>query len=224
MRTADSQGAGVVAAESSAAGALEAVDATDQLQLLLVDPRDLVHWGLRSVLSHEPWVEQLVTAHDSAEALQLARRYRPHVAIVDTDFALDSARDLCDGLREQSPATRILLTCPERVPGSPATSLGAAGAVPNTWPARDIVAAARSVALGRTVYGPTSEHVASLLTARERRVLELVAEGATNREAARQLHLSHHTVKDHVSSLCRKLHARNRAEAIARAQRLGLLA
>ena len=62
------------------------------------------------------------------------------------------------------------------------------------------------------------------LSVREREVLDLMAGGATNREIAAQLHLSPHTVKEHTSSLYRKLEARNRAEAVQRAQRLGLIA
>jgi two-component system response regulator DesR len=61
------------------------------------------------------------------------------------------------------------------------------------------------------------------LTAREREVLVHVAGGATNREIAEELHLSPHTVKEHTSALYRKLDVRNRAEAVQRAQRLGLL-
>ena len=62
------------------------------------------------------------------------------------------------------------------------------------------------------------------LTGREQEVLAHVAGGATNREIAAELHLSPHTVKEHTSALYRKLGVRNRAEAVQRAQRLGLLA
>jgi two-component system response regulator DesR len=62
------------------------------------------------------------------------------------------------------------------------------------------------------------------LTGREQEVLARVAGGATNREIAAELHLSPHTVKEHTSALYRKLDVRNRAEAVQRAQRLGLLA
>ena len=79
------------------------------------------------------------------------------------------------------------------------------------------------VGLGMTLFEPESKATRSLLTDREREVLELVAAGATNREIAGRLFLSPHTVKDHTSALYRKLGARNRAEAILRAQRQGLL-
>ncbi len=61
------------------------------------------------------------------------------------------------------------------------------------------------------------------LSGREREVLAIVARGATNREIAGALYLSPHTVKEHTSALYRKLGVRNRAEAVQRAQRLGLL-
>jgi two-component system response regulator DesR len=80
------------------------------------------------------------------------------------------------------------------------------------------------VGLGMTVFAPESEQPPNLLTGREREVLEMIAGGATNREIADRLFLSPHTVKDHTSALYRKMKARNRAEAILRAQRLGLLA
>jgi two-component system response regulator DesR len=80
------------------------------------------------------------------------------------------------------------------------------------------------VGLGMTVFAPEADQPASLLTAREHEVLEMIAAGETNREIAERLYLSPHTVKDHTSAVYRKVKARNRAEAILRAQRLGLLA
>jgi two-component system response regulator DesR len=74
-----------------------------------------------------------------------------------------------------------------------------------------------------TVFEPQREATPSLLSEREREVLELIAGGATNPEIAKQLFLSPHTVKEHTSTLYRKLKVRNRAEAVQRAQRLGLI-
>ena len=74
-----------------------------------------------------------------------------------------------------------------------------------------------------TLFAPTTEQPAPLLTDREREVLGLIAAGSTNREIAEQLYLSPHTVKEHTSAVYRKLQARNRAEAVQRAQRIGLL-
>ena len=86
-----------------------------------------------------------------------------------------------------------------------------------------MAAAVRRVGLGMTTFPPKAEQPAPLLTEREREVLDLIAVGSTNREIAEQLYLSPHTVKEHTSALYRKLRARNRAEAVQRAQRIGLL-
>jgi ATP/maltotriose-dependent transcriptional regulator MalT len=77
--------------------------------------------------------------------------------------------------------------------------------------------------LGMTMFPPQSDQPARLISEREQQVLALIATGSTNREIAAQLYLSPHTVKEHTSTLYRKLKARNRAEAVQRAQRIGLL-
>ena len=79
------------------------------------------------------------------------------------------------------------------------------------------------VALGMEVFDPQRESEPPRLSAREREVLGEIASGATNREIGRHLYLSPHTVKEHTSSIYRKLEVRNRAEAVKRAQRLGLI-
>ena len=81
-----------------------------------------------------------------------------------------------------------------------------------------------TVGLGMTVFTRSSEaRPANELSEREREVLDLIASGATNREIAERLFLSPHTIKEHTSSLYRKLGVRNRAEAVQKAQRLGLI-
>ncbi|MGB8881906.1 MAG: response regulator transcription factor, partial [Solirubrobacteraceae bacterium] len=91
------------------------------------------------------------------------------------------------------------------------------------WDAARVAGAVRRVGLGMTSFPPKAEQPAPLLTEREREVLDLIASGSTNREIAERLYLSPHTVKEHTSVLYRKLRARNRAEAVQRAQRIGLL-
>jgi two-component system response regulator DesR len=204
---------------------LPPADEQRRLRVLLADGQDLIHWGFKMLLAAEPWVERFVAAHNSAQALELARRYHPHVAVVDLQLAGESGADLCEGIRKSSPSTRVLLMSGARgVSAHSARSVGASGFVPKAWGARDIAGAARMVGLGMTVFAPEAEQPPSLLTDREREVLEMIASGSTNREIAERLYLSPHTVKDHTSALYRKMKARNRAEAILRAQRLGLLA
>jgi DNA-binding NarL/FixJ family response regulator len=117
----------------------------------------------------------------------------------------------------------LLLSGAGRISERAARAAGASGFVLKDQPAREICAAVRTVARGGTAFAASAgDAVGERLTTREREVLELLADGATNREIAGRLVLSPHTVKEHTSALYRKLGVRNRAEAARRAHELGL--
>jgi DNA-binding NarL/FixJ family response regulator len=205
-------------------GAVVSVDRR-RLRVLVVDDHDVVHWGFRMLLGEQSWVERCLSARTGAEALELTRRLRPHVALVDLFLAGESGADLCKAIRETSPSTRVLLISGAgRMSPAAARAAGASGFVSKDVEAQDVVAAVRAVGLGMTMFPPKSEQPAPFLSEREREVLDLIAAGSTNREIADRLYLSPHTVKEHTSALYRKLGARNRAEAVQLAQRIGLLA
>jgi DNA-binding NarL/FixJ family response regulator len=197
----------------------------ERLSVLVVDDHDVVHWGFRLMLTQQPWVERCVSAHTGAEALAIAARYRPHVALVDLFIGEESGAEICERLRAAEPATRVLLfSGAGEISASAARAAGASGFAYKDWPARRIAGAVRLVGLGGTVFERHETQGALGLTERERAVLELMASGATNPEIGEALHLSKHTVKEHSSAVYRKLGVRNRTEAVQRAQRLGLLA
>jgi DNA-binding NarL/FixJ family response regulator len=185
----------------------------------------VVQWGLRSLLGAQPWVERCLAARNEAEALELARRYGPHVALMDLFVGSESGAEICGRLLEVSPRTRVLfISGAGRISAAAARAAGAQGFIPKDWAATDVVNAVRMVALGMSVFEPGSDESPAGLSSREREVLSLIATGATNGEIAADLFLSPHTVKEHTSTLYRKLGVRNRAEAVQRAQRLGLTA
>ena len=198
---------------------------TARFRVLVVDDHDVVHWGLRSLLSSQPWVERCLAAHSSDEAVELAKRYDPHVALVDLFLGGESGAETCERLIEACPQIKVLLISGAgRISIAAARAAGASGFVPKDWSGGDVANAVRMVAIGMSVFEPGRETVPAGLSGREREVLELIATGATNGEIASRLYLSPHTVKEHTSSLYRKLGVRNRAEAVQRAQRLGLTA
>jgi two-component system response regulator DesR len=195
-----------------------------RLRVLVVDDHDVVHWGFRVLLAEQPWVERCLAARTAEEALALTRKLRPHVALVDLFLAGESGAELCGAIRQACPGTRVLLISGAgRMAPAAARAAGASGFISKESDAREVVAAVRAVGRGMTMFAPKTEQPEPLLTEREREVLELIAAGSTNREIAEKLYLSPHTVKEHTSVLYRKLHARNRAEAVRRAQRVGLL-
>jgi DNA-binding NarL/FixJ family response regulator len=195
-----------------------------RLRVLVVDDHDVVHWGFRVLLGEQPWVQRCLAARTGAEALELTRAFRPHVALVDLFLAGESGADVCESIRAASPATRVLLISGAgRMSAAAARAAGASGFVSKDWQAHEIANAVRMVGLGMTLFAPKADQPAPLLSEREREVLDLIAAGSTNREIAEHLYLSPHTVKEHTSALYRKLGARNRTEAVQRAQRIGLL-
>jgi DNA-binding NarL/FixJ family response regulator len=196
----------------------------ESLHVLVVDDHDVVGWGLRLTLGELPWVEECLVARTAEEAIALARRSPPDVALVDLLLGGESGADVAEKLRELTPRTKVLLLSGAgSISVAAARAVGASGFVPKSWTAGDIARAVRMVALGREVFEPDVSEPGVTLSDREREVLAGVAAGHTNREIAGELYLSPHTVKEHTSALYRKLGVRNRAEAVQRAQRLGLL-
>jgi DNA-binding NarL/FixJ family response regulator len=196
-----------------------------RVDLLVVDDHEVVHWGLRSALGAQPWVGRCLAAHDGAEAVDLASRYEPDVAIVDLFVGRESGPDISQRLLTVSPKTKVLfISGAGRISAAAARAAGASGFISKDWPAREIAQAVRQVAAGGAVFEPEAAEAPGGLSTREREVLSLMATGATNAEIATQLFLSPHTIKEHTSTLYRKLGVRNRAEAVQRGQRLGLTA
>jgi len=198
-----------------------------RLRVLVVDDHDVVHWGFRLMLTQQPWVERCLSAQNGRDALALAARYRPHVALVDLFIGEESGAEVCERIRAEQPATRVLLfSGAGEISSRAARAAGASGFAYKDWPARRIAEAVRLVGIGKTVFervGESRSQGAMGLSDRERAVLELMASGATNPEIGETLHISRHTVKEHCSAVYRKLGVRNRTEAVQRGQLLGLL-
>lgn len=197
----------------------------ERLRVLVVDDHDVVHWGFRLLLDRQSWVESCAAATSGADALAQAAKLKPHVALVDLFLQGESGAEVAEELHRAHPELRILLISGAgRISPAVARAAGASGFVSKDWGAADVVRAVRMVALGQEVFAPAPDTSGANLTDRELEVMTHIAQGQTNAEIAKALFLSPHTVKEHTSSIYRKLGVRNRAEAVKAAQRLGLLA
>jgi DNA-binding NarL/FixJ family response regulator len=197
------------------------------MRLLVVDDHELILWGARVLLCRLPWVGRCLQAPDGETAVTLARRYDPHVAIVDLVIGHESGFSVCAKLRRESPATKLLLTSGVGDVSRPrALAAGAVGYVPKEAGSEELIRAIRAVHSGVPWFArcqPTPK-LPCELSVREREVLRLMASGSTNRQIADSMHLSPDTVKQHTSSVYKKLKVCNRASAVHRAQHIGLVA
>jgi two-component system response regulator DesR len=196
-----------------------------KFRVLVVDDQEIVTWGFRLLLTREPWVERCLTAVTSEQAVAHARRFAPHVALVDVFLADESGVEVSRRILSASPRTKVLLTSGvARISKKAVRSAGAAGFVSKAWRPDDLARAVRMVGLGLTLTTLSEPApVTTQLTPRERDVLLRIAQGATNAQIGSELSLSLHTVKQHASAIFRKLDVHNRAEAVQRGERLGYI-
>jgi two-component system response regulator DevR len=200
-----------------------------EIEVLIVDDHGLVREGLRVLLDAEEGVRVVGEARRADEALALVAKLHPDVVVLDVGLPDRGGLEIVAEIREASPASRILM-CSGLSEGSLLVSAAAAGAdgfVAKESPNAEIVDAVRRVAGGAAVVGPESAEAMfrdlrdrgsdasrlEALTDREREVLGLLAEGLTNREISRRMFIAEKTVRNHVSSVLRKLSLRHRTEA-----------
>jgi DNA-binding NarL/FixJ family response regulator len=200
-----------------------------QVRVLVVDDMELVQAGVRALLGAQEWIGTCVGSTSGPAALECVRRYRPHVALVELSVGgLNGlgGLELSRTLVAAAPHLRVMLMSENgRVSPAMAAAYGARGFLPKQAPAAAIVDAVRRLSEGALVFPRNGRPLLSTqLSPREQEVLQQLVRGLSNPEVARALHLSRHTVKQHTSTVYRKLGVRNRAEAASRARELGLVA
>lgn len=205
------------------------------IRVFLVDDHELLRLGLRTQLELEAEFMVVGEAATAAEALAGVAAVHPDVAVVDVQLAQGNGIELCREVRSRHPEVRCLILsafCDTR-DVSAAVLAGASGYVLKQRAGKDLIEAIRDVGEGRTVLDPVLARTAFAghtdvqsdprllaLSEKERHVLELIAQGLTNRQIAEKLFLGEKTVRNYVSHLLAKLGMHRRSEAAAYAARL----
>jgi DNA-binding NarL/FixJ family response regulator len=192
--------------------------------VLLVDGSDIIHIGLRVLLRRQPWVARVLSARSGGDAVLLAARHEPRVALVDLFVGDEYGIEICEAIRHRSPNVRVLLTSSSSTLTQHAAHLaGASGFVAKDCSANDLLAAIRKAADDEPRFVWSPDATRGSLSSRQQQILNLMAQGATNQSIADALGLSVDTVKHHTTLIYRRLDVRNRAAAVHLAERLGLL-
>lgn len=210
--------------------------------IVLVDDHPMVRGGLRAALAAEPGWEVVGEADDGVEGLTLLNRLRPDVLVVDLQMPAMSGLDVLREARISMPTTRVILFSmhAEDAYVREALAAGATGYVLKDADAAELVHAIRVALQGGRYLSPAlaertisaylhqpvpDQHVdwAEMLTARERQVLVLAAQGLSNAEVGDRLTISPRTAETHRTNLLRKLGLKGQADLSHFARERGLL-
>lgn len=210
------------------------------MRVLLADDHALFRAGISSLL--RAWSQEVVgEAANGLEALELSRRLRPDLVLMDISMPDCNGLEATRLIKAELPDTRIVIVTVSDDDANlfEAIKSGAEGYLLKDASGEELQRTLEAVVSGEpalssglatkilgefvrlTQEGPKESD--DTLTPREQEVLQLVAQGATNPEVAATLHLSRHTVNFHVKNILHKLHLKNRAQAVAYAVRTGLV-
>ena len=203
--------------------------AAEPIRVFLLDDHEIVRRGLKELLESEG---DIVVVGESGLAQEATRRIpalRPHVAVLDGRLPDGSGIDVCREIRSKNPeiAALILTSYDDDDALFSAILAGAAGYVLKQVRGNDLVETVRRVAAGQSTLdpavtqqvldrlrrGPDEDPALAPLTTQERRILELIGEGMTNRQIGEAMFLAEKTVKNYVSALLSKLGLERRTQA-----------
>jgi two-component system response regulator NreC len=213
------------------------------IQVILADDHAVMRRGLRLVLEQQDGFEVLGEASDGRQAVSLAESLRPDVAVLDITMpnlnGIEAARQI--SAKQLGVAIVVLSMHADEGYVLRALKAGARGYLLKESPEADFIQAIRSVSEGKAFFSPAVSRMLvedymrqlqdkdiedsyELLTAREREILQLVAEGKSNKDVANMLNLSLYTVETHRSNILEKLNLHNVPELILYAVRKGVIA
>ena len=212
----------------------------ERLRVLIADDHTLFRYGMQGLLSTQPDIEVVGEAKTGEEAVALAAELRPDVVLMDIKMPGMSGIEATRRILEDHPHVRILMVTMFEDDASVFTAMraGARGYVLKDAAKDDVLSAIRAVGRGGAIFSPgiaarlmdfftttrpaVPREAFPTLTEREREMLHLMAQGASNTEIARLLSLSVKTVANYVSNILHKLQVADRKGAVARARETGL--
>jgi DNA-binding NarL/FixJ family response regulator len=199
------------------------------IRVLVADDHPVVQQGLCTMLELEEDITVVGRAGDGAEAVTQAREQHPDVILLDVQMPNVDGIEALRQIRATAPDARVIVLTTYRNEDYvfPSLQAGASGYMLKDATREELAGAIRSVAAGESLLDPewlrTKPSELPSLTARERDVLRLMADGRSNAEIAQKLFVSENTVKTHVSNILVKLGCRDRAAAVLTAWRRHLL-
>ncbi len=204
----------------------------DEITCLIVDDHEVVREGLRLSLSRAPHIRVVGEASDGASAIKLVERRKPDVVIMDVRMPGMDGLEATKEILKLLPDTAVLIftAFSERSLLARGLDSGARGYILKEAPHETLLRAIERLAVGEGYIDPalmpaflSGKDQTDMLTAREREILQLLADGMSNADVASKLFISQETVKSHVRHILAKLEADTRTHAVAIALRESII-
>jgi DNA-binding NarL/FixJ family response regulator len=220
---------------------------TDRIRVLIADDQDVIREGLRTVLNHLQDIEVADVACDGAEAVRMAQILRPDIVLMDLKMPVLNGIEATRQITERLPGTQVVILTTYDTDDWVFEGLraGAQGYLLKESGSEAVIASIRAVRRGESQLDPavarkvldefrrlsppkaerqTEDKVPiDPLTERESEILELIAQGLSNKEIAYRLVLNEGTIRNHSSRILLKLHAYDRTQAVINAVRQGIV-
>jgi DNA-binding NarL/FixJ family response regulator len=221
--------------------------ASDRIRILIVDDHALFRVGIANILSRDREFDVVGEAADGRAALEMAGMTSPNIVLMDLSLPAPGGLETTQRIRREYPATAVVVMAPDEDEESLFASIkaGAAAFVIKDISPDDLIHVIRRVSQGEflindkvfskpavasrvlkefrelAVYGQEAQPIFAPLSPREVEILDNIAQGMTNKQVAYALSISEQTVKNHMSSILRKLAVNDRTQAVVYAMRQG---
>lgn len=195
------------------------------IRIVLAEDQRMMLGALGSLLDLEEDLEVVGKASNGEEAIELVEKLQPDICIMDIEMPIKSGLDAAEILKDQPCKIIILTTFARSGYFERARKAGVSGYLLKDSPSEDLATSIRTIMDGRRIYAPELVDLAygdeNPLTERESQVMELIAEGRSTKEIAKELFITTGTVRNYISTILDKLEVGNRIEAISRFKEKG---
>lgn len=211
-------------------------DKMEPIRVMLVDNEEVFREGLTKLLQTQPHIKVVYQCGTGMEAIEKSRQIKPDIILIDSQVTSCNAKEAVEEIVKVSPEIKVAIIARPGIEATPLNVMksGAKAYLSKSISSSDLIKSVELISSGRIIIsdlfakrfldeisittetrGEKDEKTETIISQREMEIIELIAEGATNKEIANKLYIAENTVKVHVKNILKKLELRNRQQLVA---------